>query len=173
MLFRSEHRIDSNTSMYAIAELAESGEVLVIAIDKNGKAIGGAKVTKTGENNYKVVMTKDTTVALRSNSDLQGVNGNGKGNNPGGGSSNPGDDGADGSDGSNGSDGSGGGSGFGGEGARGTTTSDGSPVTNTGKSSKEASSVRTADSPMVPVFGGILGGLMALVGFVFAKKRKK
>lgn len=170
---QDEHRIDSNTSMYAIAELAESGEVLVIAIDKNGKAIGGAKVTKTGENNYKVVMTKDTTVALRSNSDLQGVNGNGKGNNPGGGSSNPGDDGADGSDGSNGSDGSGGGSGFGGEGARGTTTSDGSPVTNTGKSSKEASSVRTADSPMVPVFGGILGGLMALVGFVFAKKRKK
>lgn len=174
---QDEHRIDNNTSMYAIAELAENGEVLVIAIDNNGKAIGGAKVTKISDNNYKVVMTKDTKVALRSNSDLQGVDGNGKGNNP----NNPGDGSGNGSGGgddssdnpNNPGDGSGSGSGSGGEGARGTTTSDASPVTNTGKSSKEAAGVRTADSPAIPVFGGMLGGLVALAGFVFTKKRKK
>lgn len=167
---QSEHRIDSNTSMYAIADLTKEGEVLVIAIDKSGKAIGGAKVTRTDDTNYKVVLTKDTSVALRSNSDLQGVNGNGKGNNPGGGNGNG--SGSGGGD-NNSSDGSDSGSGSGGEGARGVAQSDGTVVTNTGKSSKEASSVRTADSPVAPIFGGIFGGLVALCGLLFTRRRKK
>lgn len=157
-----ERVIDGDTSMYAIAELTEKGEVLLIGLDNSGKAIGSAKITRTGDGTYTVIMSKDTNVALKSNSDGSGVNGSGKGDNPGNGT--PGTD---------GDDEPGGNSGTGGEGLRGTDTVDGSPVENKGKSEKAASSVKTGDTNVIPLYGGILGFFAALAAGLFAFTRKK
>lgn len=65
----TEHAIDGTTTMKTIAELAESGDVLIIGYDSAGKALGSAKVTKTDENKYQVVLSQDTNVALDSSSE--------------------------------------------------------------------------------------------------------
>lgn len=65
----TEHAIDGTTTMKTIAELAESGDVLIIGYDSDGKALGSAKVTKTDENKYQVVLSQDTNVALDSSSE--------------------------------------------------------------------------------------------------------
>lgn len=159
---QDERVIDGDTSMYAIAELTEKGEVLLIGLDSSGKPLGSAKVTKTGDGTFTVVMSKDTNVSLKSNSDGSGVDGSGKGNGPGNGT--PGD--SDDDDGP-------GNSGTGGEGLRGTDTVDGSPVENKGKSEKAASSVKTGDSNVAPLYGGIFGFFVAMAAGVFAFTRKK
>ena len=62
-----ERKIDSDTTVKTIADMAENGDVLLIGLDANGNALGSAKVTKIGENAYSVSMSKDTNVALNSN----------------------------------------------------------------------------------------------------------
>lgn len=59
-----EHFIDGGTTMKAIAEKAATGEVLLIGYDSNGDALGSAKVTKTGDTTFRVVISKDTNVTL-------------------------------------------------------------------------------------------------------------
>lgn len=65
----TEHAIAGTTTMQEIAELAENGDVLIIGYDSKGKALGSAKVTKTAENTYQVVLSQDTNVALDSSSE--------------------------------------------------------------------------------------------------------
>lgn len=76
----TEHRIDGTTTMKTIADLAESGDVLIIGYDSDGKALGSAQVTKTADNTFRVTMSKDTNVDLGGSSDKgKGENGKGEG----------------------------------------------------------------------------------------------
>ena len=74
----------ADTTMKSIADAAANGEVLVIAYDESGKAIGSGKVTNTGTDEFRVSLSKDTNVSLSDNkgtdaSDKTGVDGKGKG----------------------------------------------------------------------------------------------
>lgn len=74
----------ADTTMKSIADATANGEVLVIAYDESGKAIGSGKVTNTGTDEFRVSLSKDTNVSLSSNkgtdaSDKTGVDGKGKG----------------------------------------------------------------------------------------------
>lgn len=74
-----EIKIDGSTTMKVISDLTEDGDVLIIGYDADGKAVGSAKVTKTGEDTYRVSLSKDTNVALSSNTDEADGKGKGEG----------------------------------------------------------------------------------------------
>ena len=74
----------ADTTMKSIADATANGEVLVIAYDESGKAIGSGKVTNTGTDEFRVSLSKDTNVSLSDNkgtdaNDKTGVDGKGKG----------------------------------------------------------------------------------------------
>ena len=76
--------LSADTTMKDIADATSNGEVLVIAYDESGKAIGSGKVTNTGTDEFRVSLSKDTNVSLSDNkgtdaSDKTGVDGKGKG----------------------------------------------------------------------------------------------
>lgn len=79
---QTETAISGDTQVKTIADMAEDGDVLLIGLDASGQPIGSAKVTKVGENEYTVSMSKDTDVALsgkEGQSDNSDVAGDGKG----------------------------------------------------------------------------------------------
>lgn len=59
-----EYSVDGSTTMRTLADLTKNGDVLIIGYDASGKAIGSAKVVKTGNDTFTVTMSKDTDVAL-------------------------------------------------------------------------------------------------------------
>ena len=61
-----EHELSKTVTMAALADKGESGDLLIIAYDANGKAMGAAKVVKTGTDQFTVTKTKDTNTALAS-----------------------------------------------------------------------------------------------------------
>lgn len=72
----------ADTTMKTIADATANGEVLVVAYDESGKAIGSGKVTNTGTDTFNVSLSKDTNVSLNKGtdaSDKSGVDGKGKG----------------------------------------------------------------------------------------------
>ena len=72
----------ADTTMKDIADAAADGEVLVIAYDESGKAIGSGKVTSTGTDTFNVSLSKDTNVSLdkgTGDTDKAGVDGKGVG----------------------------------------------------------------------------------------------
>lgn len=72
----------ADTTMKDIADAAADGEVLVIAYDESGKAIGSGKVTSTGTDTFNVSLSKDTNVSLDKGAgtdDKAGVDGKGVG----------------------------------------------------------------------------------------------
>lgn len=72
----------ADTTMKDIADAAADGEVLVIAYDESGKAIGSGKVTSTGTDTFNVSLSKDTNVSLDKGTgtdDKAGVDGKGVG----------------------------------------------------------------------------------------------
>lgn len=72
----------ADTTMKDIADAAADGEVLVIAYDERGKAIGSGKVTSTGTDTFNVSLSKDTNVSLDNGTgtdDKAGVDGKGVG----------------------------------------------------------------------------------------------
>lgn len=72
----------ADTTMKDIADAAADGEVLVIAYDESGKAIGSGKVTSTGTDTFNVSLSKDTNVSLDNGTgtdDKAGVDGKGVG----------------------------------------------------------------------------------------------
>ncbi len=72
----------ADTTMKDIADAAANGEVLVIAYDESGKAIGSGKVTSTGTDTFNVSLSKDTNVSLDKDTgtdDKAGVDGKGVG----------------------------------------------------------------------------------------------
>lgn len=72
----------ADTTMKDIADAAADGEVLVIAYDESGKAIGSGKVTSTGTDTFNVSLSKDTNVSLDKGTDTDdkaGVDGKGVG----------------------------------------------------------------------------------------------
>lgn len=72
----------ADTTMKDIADAAADGEVLVIAYDESGKAIGSGKVTITGTDTFNVSLSKDTNVSLDKGTgtdDKAGVDGKGVG----------------------------------------------------------------------------------------------
>ena len=74
--------LTANTTMKDIADAAANGEVLVIAYDESGKAIGSGKVTSTGTDTFNVSLSKDTNVSLDKGTgtdDKAGVDGKGVG----------------------------------------------------------------------------------------------
>lgn len=79
----SEYGIDGSMTMAALAELIEkNGDLAIMAYDSNGELIGCAKVVADGKDSYKVQLSKDANVALRSAkeiADKDGVAGDGKG----------------------------------------------------------------------------------------------
>lgn len=62
----SEYEISASTTMQELASLLKNGDLLIIAYDSNGKAIGSAKVVKVTDSEMNVTLSKDTNVALRS-----------------------------------------------------------------------------------------------------------
>ena len=74
--------LTADTTMKDIADAAADGEVLVIAYDESGKAIGSGKVTSTGTDTFNVSLSKDTNVSLDKGTgtdDKAGVDGKGIG----------------------------------------------------------------------------------------------
>ena len=74
--------LSADTTMKDIADAAANGEVLVIAYDESGKAIGSGKVTSTGTDTFNVSLSKDTNVSLDKGTgtdDKAGVDGKGVG----------------------------------------------------------------------------------------------
>ena len=74
--------LTADTTMKDIADAAANGEVLVIAYDESGKAIGSGKVTSTGTDTFNVSLSKDTNVSLDKGTgtdDKAGVDGKGVG----------------------------------------------------------------------------------------------
>ena len=72
----------ADTTMKDIADATADGEVLVIAYDESGKAIGSGKVTSTGTDTFNVSLSKDTNVSLDKGTgtdDKAGVDGKGVG----------------------------------------------------------------------------------------------
>lgn len=72
----------ADTTMKDIADAAADGEVLIIAYDESGKAIGSGKVTSTGTDIFNVSLSKDTNVSLDKGTgtdDKAGVDGKGVG----------------------------------------------------------------------------------------------
>lgn len=72
----------ADTTMKDIADAAADGEVLVIAYDESGKAIGSGKVMSTGTDTFNVSLSKDTNVSLDNGTgtdDKAGVDGKGVG----------------------------------------------------------------------------------------------
>lgn len=136
-----EQAVDANITMKEIADVAEGSEVLLIAHNADGTAMGSAKVTKTGDGTYQVSLSKDTNV------ELSEMNGKGKGegekNTPTPDTQNPG-------------------------GSSGT----GSGVSNTGKGDTVATSVDTADSLALPVYGGLSALLTTALGALAVIKKK-
>ena len=132
-----EQAVDANITMKEIADVAEGSEVLLIAHNADGTAMGSAKVTKTGDGTYQVSLSKDTNV------ELSEMNGKGKGEGEGEGEKNPG-------------------------GSSGT----GSGVSNTGKGDTVATSVDTADSLALPVYGGLSALLTTALGALAVIKKK-
>lgn len=136
-----ERAADANITMKDIADVAEGSEVLLIAYNADGTAMGSAKVTKTGDGTYQVSLSKDTNV------ELSEMNGKGKGegeeNTPTPDTQNPG-------------------------GSSGT----GSGVSNTGKGDTVATSVDTADSLALPVYGGLSALLTTALGALAVIKKK-
>lgn len=138
-----EQAVDANITMKEIADVAEGSEVLLIAHNADGTAMGSAKVTKTGDGTYQVSLSKDTNV------ELSEMNGKGKGE---------------------------------GEGEKNTPTPDtqnpggssgtGSGVSNTGKGDTVATSVDTADSLALPVYGGLSALLTTALGALAVIKKK-
>lgn len=74
----SETSMDGSTTMKAIAEMAESEEVLIIGYDSSGNAVGCAKVAKSDTNTYTVTLSKDTNVALNKNDESEKGKGEGE-----------------------------------------------------------------------------------------------
>lgn len=74
----SETSMDGSTTMKAIAEMAESEEVLIIGYDNSGNAVGCAKVAKSDTNTYTVTLSKDTNVALNKNDESEKGKGEGE-----------------------------------------------------------------------------------------------
>lgn len=74
--------LSADTTMKDIADASANGEVLVIAYDESGKAIGSGKVTSTGTDTFNVSLSKDTNVSLDNGTgtdDKAGVDGKGVG----------------------------------------------------------------------------------------------
>lgn len=136
-----ERAADANITMKDIADVAEGSEVLLIAYNADGTAMGSAKVTNTGDGTYQVSLSKDTNV------ELSEMNGKGKGegeeNTPTPDTQNPG-------------------------GSSGTGTG----VSNSGKGNSVATSVDTADSLALPVYGGLSALLTTALGALAVIKKK-
>lgn len=140
-----ERAADANITMKDIADVAEGSEVLLIAYNADGTAMGSAKVTKTGDGTYQVSLSKDTNV------ELSEMNGKGKGEGEG-------------------------------EGEENTPTPDtqnpggssgtGTGVSNSGKGDSVATSVDTADSLALPVYGGLSALLTTALGALAVIKKK-
>lgn len=79
----SEYGINGSMTMSALAELIEkNGDLAILAYDDSNTLIGCAKVVANGEDAYKVSLSKDANVALRSANEIKdkdGVAGDGKG----------------------------------------------------------------------------------------------
>lgn len=79
----SEYGINGSMTMSALAELIEkNGDLAILAYDDSNTLIGCAKVVADGEDAYKVSLSKDANVALRSANEIKdkdGVAGDGKG----------------------------------------------------------------------------------------------
>lgn len=136
-----EQAVDANITMKEIADIAEGSEVLLIAHNADGTAMGSAKVTKTGDGTYQVSLSKDTNV------ELSEMNGKGKGegekNTPTPDTQNPG-----------------------------CSSGTGTCVSNTGKGDTVATSVDTADSLALPVYGGLSALLTTALGALAVIKKK-
>ena len=67
--------------MKELAALLKNGDLLIIAYDSAGKALGSAKVEKISDSEMKVTISKDTNVALKSASEAEaaGAAADGKG----------------------------------------------------------------------------------------------
>ena len=141
----SESTVDSNTTLEAVAKFVEDGDITLMAYDAANEPVGSAKITKTGDNEYKVSLSKDTEVSDKSSTptpskkDLKGaVVGDNEITN----------------DGASNVDGKGKGEG------------------ETPKDDSTAAPVKTADMSVVPVYGTMGSVMTALLGVLAAMKRK-
>ena len=77
----SEYEVSENITMKELAALLKNGDLLIIAYDSAGKALGSAKVEKISDSEMKVTISKDTNVALKSASEAEaaGAAADGKG----------------------------------------------------------------------------------------------
>lgn len=71
----AEYAIDGSMTMSALVDLLKNGDLLLIAYDSAGNAIGSAKVVKDSDTAMTVTLSKDTNVALRSASEIGEQNG--------------------------------------------------------------------------------------------------
>jgi hypothetical protein len=71
----AEYEIQSNVTMSALVDLLKNGDLLLIAYDATGNAMGSAKVIKETDSSMTVTLSKDTNVALRSAAEIAEQNG--------------------------------------------------------------------------------------------------
>lgn len=60
----AEHGISKTITMKELAEMGKNGDLLIIAYNKAGQAIGSAKIAKTGDATFTVTLSKDTNQSL-------------------------------------------------------------------------------------------------------------
>lgn len=60
----SETTVKSDVTMKELAEMADAGNILLIAYDAAGQPIGSAKIVSAGNGEYQVSLSKDTNVDL-------------------------------------------------------------------------------------------------------------
>ena len=61
----NETALDKNTTMSALASTGSTGDMLIIAYDASGTAMGSAKVSKTADDAFTVTLSKGTTAELK------------------------------------------------------------------------------------------------------------
>ena len=71
----AEYAIDGSMTMSALVDLLKNGDLLLIAYDATGNAMGSAKVIKETDSSMTVTLSKDTNVALRSAAEIAEQNG--------------------------------------------------------------------------------------------------
>ena len=61
----TEAALDKNTTMASLASTGSSGDMLIIAYNESGSAMGSAKVEKTATDAFTVTLSKGTTATLK------------------------------------------------------------------------------------------------------------
>lgn len=65
----TEAALDKNTTMASLASTGSTGDMLLIAYDASGSAMGSAKISKTADGAFTVTLSKGTTATLNKYAD--------------------------------------------------------------------------------------------------------